>query len=77
MYDRKNSSVFVTEFLHPEQLRLDYSPHRNANKRWGKKGDAYLMKLYSEGKSIKQISQLMGRSQTSIVMRLQKLGIDF
>ena len=77
MYDRKNPSVFVTEFLHPEQLRLDYSPHRNANKRWGKKGDAYLMKLYSEGKSIKQISQLMGRSQTSIVMRLQKLGIDF
>ena len=77
MYDRKNPSVFVTEFLHPEQLRSDYSPHRNANKRWGKRGDAYLMKLYTEGKSIKQISQLMGRSQTSIVMRLQKLGIDF
>ena len=77
LYDRKNPSVFVTEFLHPEQLRIDYSPHRNANKRWGRKGDAYLMKLYSEGKSIKQISQLMGRSQTSIVMRLQKLGIDF
>lgn len=77
MYDRKNPSVFVTEFLHPEQLRTDYNPHRNANKRWGKRGDAYLMKLYTEGKSIKQISQLMGRSQTSIVMRLQKLGVNF
>ena len=73
LYDRKMPSVFVTEFLHPEQLRIDYSPHKNANKRWGKRGDAYLI----EGKSIKQISQLMGRSQTSIVMRLENLGIHF
>lgn len=77
MYHAKCPSVFVTEFLHPERLREDYSPHKNANKRWGKKGDAYLLQLFSEGKSIKQISQLMGRSQTSIVMRLQKLGVSF
>lgn len=77
MYHTKCPSVFVTEFLHPERLREDYSPHKNANKRWGKKGDAYLLQLFSEGKSIKQISQLMGRSQTSIVMRLQKLGVSF
>ncbi len=43
----------------------------------GKRGDAYLMKLYTEGKSIKQMSQMLGRSQTSIVMRLQKLGVEF
>lgn len=74
MYHKSVPSVFVTEFLHPERLQVNYSPHKNANKRWGKRGDAYLMKLYTEGKSIKQISQLMGRSQTSIIMRLQKLG---
>ena len=77
MYHTKCPSVFVTEFLHPEKLKEDYSPHRNANKRWGRKGDAYLLKLFSDGMSIKQISQLMGRSQTSIVMRLQKLGVSF
>lgn len=77
MYDRNNPSVFVTEFLHPEQLEENYSIHKNANKRWGKRGDAYLMKLYTEGKSIKQMSQILGRSQTSIVMRLQKLGVEF
>lgn len=77
MYDRRNPSVFVTEFLHPEQLEENYSIHKNANKRWGKRGDAYLMKLYTEGKSIKQMSQMLGRSQTSIVMRLQKLGVEF
>lgn len=74
MYHKSVPSVFVTEFLHPERLHENYSPHKNANKRWGKKGDAYLMQLYTDGKSIKQISQLMGRSQTSIIMRLQKLG---
>lgn len=50
------------------------SVHRNANKHWGPKGDAYLRQLYREGKTPKEISKLMGRSYTSIIMRLQKLG---
>lgn len=76
LYNKKHPSVFVTEFLHPEKLRVAYTPHRNANKRWGTRGDAYLLKLYHEGKSISQISSLMGRSMTSIVMRLEKLGVN-
>ena len=73
-----NPIIYSTfKFLHPEQLEENYSIHKNANKRWGKRGDAYLMKLYTEGKSIKQMSQILGRSQTSIVMRLQKLGVEF
>lgn len=76
LYNKKHPSVFVTEFLHPEKLHEAYNPHKNANKRWGKRGDAYLLKLYQEGKSISQISFLMGRSKTAIVMRLQKLGVN-
>jgi DNA helicase-4 len=30
--------------------------------------------MYQEGKDIKYISRKMGRSQTSIIMRLGKLG---
>ncbi len=76
MYDQKYPSVFVTEFLHPERLDAEYNPHRNANKHWGPKGDAYLLKLYKEGRTIKEIGQLMGRSYTSILFRLKKLGVD-
>lgn len=76
LYDKKNPSDFVTEFMRPETpVANTQTPlHRNANKRWGRKGDQYLLQLFHEGKSIKHISQRMGRSQTSIVMRLQKLG---
>ena len=76
LFNKKHPSVFVTEFLHPEKLYDAYNPHKNAQKRWGKRGDAYLLKLYREGKSISQISFLMGRSKTAIVMRLQKLGVN-
>lgn len=76
LYNKKHPSVFVTEFLHPEKLYDAYNLHKNAQKRWGKRGDAYLLKLYREGKSISQISFLMGRSKTAIVMRLQKLGVN-
>lgn len=74
MYDNRYPSVFVDEFLHPQQVTAQsYSPNPNANKRWTKAADKFLLTLYNEGKSIKYISQKMGRSQTSIVMRLGKL----
>lgn len=87
MYNKQSPSIFVTEFLHPERLKPRYSPdkkllteysqHKNADKRWTKNSETKLLRLYKEGKSIKQLSQIMGRSQTAIVMRLQKLGIKF
>lgn len=74
MYDRRFPSVFVEEFLHPENVTAEsYAKHPNANKRWTRNADNFLMKLYHEGKSIKYIAAKMGRSQTSIVMRLGKL----
>lgn len=74
LYDKRFPSVFVDEFLHPEKITQEsYAKHPNANKKWTKSADLFLLKLYSEGKSIKYIAAKMGRSQTSIVMRLGKL----
>lgn len=74
LYDKRFPSVFVDEFLHPEKItEKSYEKHPNANKRWTRNADEYLMKLYNEGKSIKYIAAKMGRSQTSIVMRIGKL----
>ena len=77
MYDKRYPSVFVDEFLHPEKVSAEsYTVHRNANKRWTRAADQYLLDLHRQGKSIKYISNKMGRSQTSIIMRLGKLGED-
>lgn len=75
LYDKRFPSVFVNEFLQPEKTSIEnYSKHPNANKRWTKSADQFLLKLHQEGKSVKYIADKMGRSQTSIVMRLGKLN---
>lgn len=74
LYDRHFPSVFVDEFLHPDKVTEEsYTKHPNANKKWTRGADKFLLTLYHEGKSIKYIAEKMGRSQTSIVMRLGKL----
>lgn len=74
LYDRRFPSVFVDEFLRPEKVMAEsYAKHPNANKKWARSTDKFLLTLYHEGKSIKYIAEKMGRSQTSIVMRLGKL----
>ena len=74
LYDRRFPSVFVDEFLHPDKVtEKSYTKHPNANKKWTRGADKFLLTLYHEGKSIKYIAEKMGRSQTSIVMRLGKL----
>lgn len=74
LYDKRFPSVFVDEFLHPEKISEEsYVKHPNANKRWTRSADQFLLKLHNEGKSVKYIATKMGRSQTSIIMRLNKL----
>ena len=74
LYDARFPSVFVDEFLRPEKVTEDsYAKHPNANKRWTRRADQFLLTLHREGKSIRYIAEKMGRSQTSIVMRLGKL----
>lgn len=74
LYDKRFPSLFVDEFLHPEKVSEEsYVKHRNANKRWTRSADEFLLQLHNEGKSVRYISSKMGRSQTSIAMRLSKL----
>lgn len=74
LYDKRFPSLFVDEFLHPEKVTEEsYVKHPNANKRWTRGADEFLLKLDSEGKSVRYIASKMGRSQTSIIMRLGKL----
>lgn len=78
LYDERFPSVFVKEFLHPESLSTkDYNniKHPNANKRWTRREDWFLKTMHEEGKSIRYMAEKMGRSQTSIVMRLGHLGL--
>ena len=57
LYDKRFPSVFVDEFLHPEKVSEEsYVKHPNANKRWTRGADQFLLKLHSEGKSIKYIA---------------------
>lgn len=75
LYDIHFPSVFVDEFLNPEKnSKESHEKHPNAHKRWTRGEERFLLKLHSEGKSIKHIAAKMGRSQTSIVMRLDKLN---
>lgn len=77
MYDVRHPSVFVDEFLHPEKVTEEsYAKHPNANKKWTRRDDNYLVTLRRSGNSIKYIAAKMGRSQTSIIMRLGKLGME-
>ena len=74
LYDKRFPSVFVDEFLHPEKVTEEsYAKYPNTNKKWTRSADNFLLTLYHERKSIKYIAEKMGRSQTSIVMRLGKL----
>lgn len=77
LYDKRFPSVFVDEFLHPEKVTEEsFIKHPNANKKWTRSQDRFLLKLYGDGKSIKYIADKMGRSQTSIIYRLGHLGVD-
>lgn len=75
LYDESTPSVFVEEFLRPDTVTEEsYAKHPNAKKMWTRGEEQFLLQLHKEGKSIKYISAKMGRSQTSIVMRLNKLN---
>ncbi len=75
LYDKRYPSVFVDEFLHPEKITKEsYKKHPNADKKWTKGADSLILQMYRDGKSIRYIAAKMGRSQTSIVMRLSKLN---
>ena len=55
-----------------EESREEYP---NAWKSWSEEQDEELLATHSEGKSIEEITKIMGRSHKAIVKRLEKKGI--
>ena len=47
--------------------------HEHAYAPWTKKDDDYLVELYKEGKSIKELMEIFGRNSGAIRSRLRKL----
>lgn len=75
LYNKSTPSLFVDEIIHPEKITENsYTKHPNANKKWTRKEERILLNLYYDGKSVKYIAEKLGRSPTSIVMRLNKLN---
>ena len=48
--------------------------HGNAYLPWTDDADAYLVRLYKEGKSVKELSEIFERAVGAISSRLRKLG---
>lgn len=48
--------------------------HGNAYLPWEKEADEYLIRLYEEGKSIKELTEIFERNNGAIRSRLKKLG---
>ena len=75
LYDKRCPSVFVDEFLRPEEAAEEQkAEHSNADRRWTRAAERFLLKLYGEGNSLQYIATKMGRSRASIAMRLRKLS---
>lgn len=75
LYDKRFPSNFVGEFLQPEtKNNIPAAAFPNQGKKWTMQQDKMLLDMYNSGTGIKSIARRMGRSQTSIVMRLGKLG---
>ncbi len=75
LFDGRFPSVFVDEFLNPgKSVEKNSAKHPNADKIWTRGEERFLLRLHEEGKGIKYISDKLGRSQTAIVMRLEKLA---
>ena len=54
-----------------DEVRKQYG---NAYLPWTDEADAYLVRLYKEGKSVKELSEIFERAEGAIRSRLMKLG---
>ena len=69
-----------TESVKKEQRKKTYTlddkrqEHGNAYLPWEEEADRYLIRLYDEGKSIKELAEIFERNKGGIRSRLKKLG---
>jgi len=58
-----------------EMVEKSREEYPNAWKSWSEEQDEELLATYNDGKSIEEITKIMGRSHKSIIKRLEKKGI--
>jgi len=58
-----------------EMIEKSREEYPNAWKSWSEEQDEELLVAHNEGKSIEEITKIMGRSHKSIIKRLEKKGI--
>lgn len=72
------TSSFTTSTLEPKNKRYTVEEkrqeHGNAYLPWEEKADEYLIRLFDEGKSIKELADIFERNTGGIRSRLKKLG---
>ena len=82
MWERRKLKVIKTnEYwgLNPikqkQTLSFKREEYGNAYLPWEKSADDYLLRLYAEGKTINELTEIFERNDGAIRSRLQKLGI--
>lgn len=74
LYD-KGSLIPEPKWLDKEIKNYFETRNKNKDKKWTKAEECYLLAYYQQGKQIKEISQLMERSEDAIWFRLKKLNV--
>ena len=70
-FKKSNKKRALTK--HIEQTRLT---HKKAYEPWFKKSDKELIKHFRKGKTIKELSEIFGRTQGAIRSRINKLLLE-
>jgi len=71
--DKKVVTTDMALSLKPKITRAN----SNKNRKWSRQEEAELRQLFIQGKSIKEIALLLGRSQSAINLRVQKMELWF
>ena len=74
LYER-NTLLPEPKWLDEEIQNYFKTKNKKKDKKWTKAEECYLLAYYQQGKQIKEISQLMERSEDAIWFRLKKLNV--
>ena len=74
LYER-NTLLPEPKWLDKEIQNYFKTKNKKKDKKWTKAEECYLLAYYQQGKQIKEISQLMERSEDAIWFRLKKLNV--
>mgnify|MGYP000960060576 CR=1 FL=1 len=72
-YANEKSKNNRNELLQNPQIQEIRKNHKQAYEPWTKEADEKLIMLFREGKDVKELSEIFGRTRNAIRMRIDKL----